>query len=246
MFPFLFQIFQRSEGDDSYVLLKDGYLLFAIVILLIVVVAAALMNRKDRNSNQRTVRLTVSAVSLALAFATSFFKVFELPFGGSITLFSMFFVCFVGYLYGPATGLLAAFAYSILQFLQSGGSYILTIPQVLLDYIFAFTALGIAGFFFKKKHGLLIGYIAGCLARGVFASLAGYLFWMEYMPENFPKSLSAVYPIVYNYSYILLEMILTIVVLMIPAVRKAVNTIAFEATRGRGGAVKATASEDNA
>ena len=142
----------------------------------------------------------------------------------------MFFVCFVGYLYGPSTGLTAAFAYGILQFLQSGGSYILSLPQVLFDYILAFAALGVAGFFYKNKNGLIIGFIAGCLARGVFASIAGYLYWMDYMPESFPKKLAMLYPIAYNYSYILIEMALTLVLLAIPSVRKAIKRIAFEAT----------------
>ena len=39
----------------------------------------------------------------------------------------------------------------ILQFLQSGGSYIPSLPQVLFDYILAFAALGVAGFFYKSK-----------------------------------------------------------------------------------------------
>ena len=173
--------------------------------------------------------MSVSAIAIALAFITSYIQVFKLPWGGSVTLFSMFFVCFVGYLYGPSTGLTAAFAYGILQFLQSGGSYILSLPQVLFDYILAFAALGIAGFFYKSKRGLIIGFIAGCIARGVFASIAGYLYWMDYMPESFPKKLAFLYPIAYNYSYILIEMVLTLVLLAIPSVQKAIKRISFEA-----------------
>ena len=43
------------------------------------------------------------------------------------------------------------------------------------------------------------------IARGAFHALGGYLYWMSYMPDNFPKSLTAIYPIVYNYSYLLAE-----------------------------------------
>ncbi len=63
------------------------------------------------------------------------------------------------------------------------------------------------------------------LCRGVFASLAGYLYWMEYMPEDFPKSLSAIYPVIYNYSYLLVEGILTVILISIPAVSKALNQV---------------------
>ena len=48
---------------------------------------------------------------------------------------------------------------------------------------------------------------------------------MDYMPENFPQSLAALYPIIYNYSYILLEGVLTLVVISIPAVAQGLNQI---------------------
>ena len=230
MVPFLFQFISRAD-DGSYVLEKGGYVVFGIAIFLLICIAAAIMSSKDKGDSRRAVRLSVSAISIALAFITSYIQLFKLPWGGSVTLFSMFFVCFVGYLYGPSTGITAAFAFGILQFLQSGGSYILSIPQVLFDYILAFAALGIAGFFYKAKKGLIIGYIAGCIGRGVFASIAGYLYWMDYMPESFPKKLAFLYPLAYNYSYILIEMAFTLVILSIPSVRKAIRRIAFEATR---------------
>lgn len=230
MVPFLFQFISRAD-DGSYVLEKGGYVVFGIAIFLLICIAAALMSGKDKGDSRRAVRLTVSAISIALAFITSYIQLFKLPWGGSVTLFSMFFVCFVGYLYGPSTGLTAAFAFGILQFLQSGGSYILSIPQVLFDYILAFAALGIAGFFYKSKNGLITGYIAGCIGRGVFASIAGYLYWMDYMPESFPKKLAFLYPVAYNFSYILIEMALTLVLLAIPSVRKSIKRIAFEATK---------------
>ena len=63
--------------------------------------------------------------------------------------------------------------------------------------------------------------MAAILARGAFHVLGGYLYWMSYMPENYPKSLSAIYPIVYNYSYILAEGVITLILISIPAVSKA-------------------------
>ena len=72
-------------------------------------------------------------------------------------MFSMLFVVLIGYWYGPQTGILAAFAYGILQFLQE--PYYLSFIQVCLDYLFAFSALGISGFFRDRPNGLLKGYI---------------------------------------------------------------------------------------
>ncbi len=169
-------------------------------------------------------QLAFSGIALALAFITSYIK-YEMPLGGSVTLFSMFFICYIGYLYGIRVGILTAFSYSILQFFQSGGGYFLTPFQTCCDYFFAFTALGIAGLWYGKKHGLTIGYIVACLLRGLFHTIGGYLYWMDYMPESFPQSLAAVYPIIYNYSYILIEMAITLVILSLPPVKKALGKV---------------------
>ena len=89
-----------------------------------------------------------------------------------------------------------------------------------------FAALGVAGFFGKKKNGLLIGSIVAVLARGFFHTLGGYLYWMDDMPENFPQSLKALYPIIYNYSYLLAEGVLTVILISLPPVKKALQTVA--------------------
>ncbi len=44
---------------------------------------------------------------------------------------------------------------------------------------------------------------------------------MSYMPDNFPQSLESVYPIVYNYSFLLAEALITMVVVSIPSVAAA-------------------------
>ena len=63
------------------------------------------------------------------------------------------------------------------------------------------------------------------IARIAFHSLGGYLYWMEYMPDNFPKNLSAIYPIAYNAAYIGVEAVLTLIVISIPAVNKALHQV---------------------
>ena len=58
-----------------------------------------------------------------------------------------------------------------------------------------------------------------------FHALGGYLYWMDYMPENFPQSLKSIYPIAYNYSYLLVEAVITVVIISIPAVAKGLNRV---------------------
>ncbi|MBE5882471.1 MAG: proton-coupled thiamine transporter YuaJ [Lachnospiraceae bacterium] len=208
--------------DGYFALTQAGYVALAILILIAMLLTAFVADKKQNTKKINARQLAFSGIALALAFITSYIK-YEMPMGGSVTLFSMFFICYIGYLFGIKVGILTAFSYSILQFIQSGGSYFLTPFQTCCDYFFAFTALGIAGLWYQKKHGLTIGYIVACLLRGLFHTIGGYMYWMDYMPESFPASLTAVYPIVYNYSYILIEMAITLVIINLPPVKKALD-----------------------
>jgi thiamine transporter len=143
----------------------------------------------------------------------------------------MFFIVFVGYLYGPGVGLAAGFIFGILELIQDGGTYMLTLFQVCCDYILAFTALGVSGFFKGKKNGLVIGYICAVIARGIFHVIGGYIYWMDYMPDNFPASLRAIYPICYNFAYLIPEAVLTVIVIMLPPVKKAIAGVRNMADR---------------
>lgn len=207
------------QEDGYYTLASAGYYVLIAVLLLALILSAIIVDRKQKNTKFSARRLAVCGVAIAMGFVLSYIKL-EMPYGGSVTAFSMFCICIIGYFYGIKAGLLSAIAYSILQFFQSGGSYMLSPLQVCCDYFFAFTALGITGFFYKKKDKFILAYFLAIMARGVFHTIGGYLYWMDYMPENFPQSLAALYPIIYNYSYILVEGIITIILLKIPAVNK--------------------------
>ncbi len=215
--------FSYSAEDGAWSLTSSGYVLSIIILVAVFVVGLAIVGKKAKMTARE---ITFAAMSIAIAFILSYIKIVQMPWGGAVTLLSMFFVTIVGYFYGPYVGLIAAFAYSMLEFIQDGGGYILSPIQVCMDYLFAFTALGVAGFFYKKKNGMVIGYICAIMLRGLFHSIGGYMFWMDYMPENFPQSLAAIYPIVYNYSYILAEGVITVILISIPAVRKGLDAIA--------------------
>ncbi len=200
-----------------------GYALFITAIILFMAAAAISPAKSGNPKKLSTKQLVFCAMAMALSFITSYLKLFSMPYGGSVTLFSMLFICLIGYWYGPGVGIMTGLAYGILQFLQE--PYVLSPFQVCCDYVLAFAGLGLAGLFHKSKNGLVKGYILGALVRGFFHTLGGYLYWMDYMPENFPQSLSALYPIIYNYSYILAEGILTLIVISLPPVAKALAQI---------------------
>lgn len=220
-------LFIQEEG--YYSLGTLCYYILIVVIIAALLLSAFITDRKQKTGKFSVKRLAICGVSLALAFVLSFIK-FEMPYGGSVTAFSMFCICIVGYFYGVKAGFLTALAYSVLQFFQSGSNYMLSPIQVCCDYFFAFTALGITGFFYKKKDKFILGYIIALFVRGLFHSIGGYLYWMDYMPENFPQNLAMLYPIIYNYSYIIIEGLVTILLLKIPAVSKMFKRLQALAT----------------
>ena len=189
-----------------------GYVITVIAGIILFFLAIYFAGKNSDKKKLTTRQLVFCAVAIALAFITSYLKIFKLPWGGSVTLCSMLFIVLIANWYGVGTGIMAGFAFGILQFIQE-------------PYILAFAALGLAGLFAKQSHGLLKGYIIAVIARGAFHSLGGYLYWMSYMPDNFPKSLTAVYPILYNYSYLLAEGIITVIIISVPAVSKALTQV---------------------
>ena len=198
-----------------------GYTLVAVaVFLLLIVISVFAGGRKKIGAKQ----LAYCSMALALAVVCSQIKLFRLPTGGSITLFSMLFVVLIGYWYGPVVGLLAGVTYGLLRLIL--GPYIVSLPQMLVDYPLAFGALGISGFFSDKKNGLLIGYIAAVLGRFFFAVLSGVIFFGMYAPEGMNPLL---YSISYNGFYLCAEGLLTLILLAVPAVRKAMMSVKLQA-----------------
>lgn len=208
-----------SLTDDGYALATGGYVAASVILAILLIAAAVAAGRKG-NRKMSTKQLVFCAMSVALACVASMLKVYEFPFGGSVTLFSMLFICLPGYFYGIGAGLLSAAAYGVLQFLL--GPYILMPVQVIVDYLLAFGALGLSGLFAKSKNGLVKGYIVGILGRYVFAVLSGWLFFGEYAWEGWG---ALPYSLAYNGAYIFTEGVITILILLIPAVSKAFSRV---------------------
>lgn len=215
----------NSWEENVFQLTKAGIITVIVLMVLLVLAAILLRPKKERTTKTATKQLVFSGVAMALAIVTSEIKFARLPMGGSITLFSMLFIVLIGYWYGAKAGLLTGFAYGLLQFVLDPVFY--SPVQLLVDYPLAFGALGLSGFFSKKKHGLLIGYIAGVLGRYFFAVLSGIIFFGHYAPEGTPVF---VYSLSYNATYIVPEAVVTLILLAIPAVAGAMKRVKIMAT----------------
>lgn len=210
----------NSWEENVFQLTVPGIITVAVLILLLLA-AAILFHSKEKSANNAKVatrQLVFSGAAMALAMVTSEIKFARLPFGGSVTLFSMLFIVLIGYWYGAKAGLLTGFAYGLLQFVINPVFY--SPWQLLVDYPLAFGALGLSGFFSNKRQGLLTGYIAGVLGRFLFTALSGGIFFRSYAPTQTPVGILT-YTLGYNASYIAPEAVITIILLAIPAVRNA-------------------------
>jgi thiamine transporter len=161
--------------------------------------------------------LTVCAMCIALAFALNQVALFRMPQGGSITPFSMFFIALAGYWLGPFWGILTGVSMGLLDY--ATGGYSIHIASMLLDYPVAFGLIGIAGFFRKMRFGLQIGFIVGVLGRFASVWLSGYLFWLEAAPGSMIGSA------IYNGTYIVPELLATLVIISLPAMVHAIDNV---------------------
>ena len=149
--------------------------------------------------------LTEGGIMVALATALSYLKLFELPQGGSVCIgmLPIFFYC-VRWGLGPG----------LLQLLFDG-AYAWGWTSMLLDYLVAFTVLGFAGLFARKKSGVFVGTVVGCILRFIVHFISGVTIYRIYEPvELFNTTFTNpyLYSAAYNGSYVAIDMVLCLVI----------------------------------
>ncbi len=203
---------------------------------------------KGNVMSTRTKRLTESAMLLAVAIVLELVsKMFipELPFGGQVTLASMLPVVLISWRHGVRWGLTAGVAYACIEMLLGartvaaafqpgafGDGVMLSnaLVMCLLDYLAAFTVLGLGGclrsHIRRPELSLMAGSLIALGARYLCHIGSGcllYAGWAEWFftQENFPAwgaalverlspaALGLTYSVVYNGMYMIPEMICT-------------------------------------
>jgi len=185
----------------------------AVIAVIVILLFLIMRGGKDKKTDVRA--LTVSALLIALATVLGQIKIFEMPQGGSVTLFSILPIVVCGYLLGTRRGVMAGFCVGLINLIF--GPYVIHPVQLLMDYPIAFGALGLSGLTRNTKNGLTKGYIIGIIGRYICAVLSGVIFFGAYAPEGFNAWTWSLW---YNLTYLAAEGILTIIVINIPAVKK--------------------------
>jgi thiamine transporter len=144
------------------------------------------------------------AVTVALGTVLSNIKVYQMPYGGSLTLASMVPLFLLSMRRGPYVGVFAGAVHGMVQLALQ--PYILTPIQVIIDYPLPFACIGLAGFFKKIP---LLGVVVGIAGRFLSHFVSGVVFWYMYTPEGMT---AVVYSAVYNGSYLIGELIISAIV----------------------------------
>ena len=172
------------------------------------------MANTQRSSHLQIRALCEGAIMIALAQALSYVKLYELPNGGSLTP-AMFPILLYALRWGLGRGLGAGFVFGLLQLIFDG-AYAWGWQSMLLDYLVAFTPLGLAGLFRGKAWGIFPGTVLGCAARFVVHYISGVTIYKIYEPTEVPGlgtfSSPALYSLVYNGSYMLPNMLLALAI----------------------------------
>ena len=167
-------------------------------------------------SYSKTRVLVECALMVAIGTVLANIKIFTMPNGGSVTLLSMLPFVLVSFRHGVKWGLFTGLVNGCLQMLL--GFYAPPAPgllplvgMILLDYVLAFMALGLAELFarpFKNRTvGVAVGTFAAGFLRFMCSFLSGVLVW-----GNLSDGLAAwTYSLTYNGSYMLPETLLTMV-----------------------------------
>ena len=204
----------------------------------------------------KTKRITESAMLLAVAIVLELVsKMFipEMPFGGQITLVSMLPIVLISYRHGVKWGLISGVAYALLEmaigaktvaaafqpgYFGDGVMLLNAFIMCILDYLVAFTALGLGGIFRNKIENkgtaLMCGSLVALGARYVAHIASGYILfagWAEWFftQDDFPawgaqlvasmspQGLGFLYSVVYNGMYMVPEIVITAVVALLLA-----------------------------
>ncbi len=188
--------------------------------------------------NSKLLPLVEGAVMIALATVLSFIRVYHLPWGGSITLLSMLPIAMYSIKHGVKKGLAAALVFSVIQLIQGiseglfgwGLTPVMLIACILLDYLLAYTVLGVAGIFRGKgAFGWVGGTVLALLLRFLCHFGSGVIIWKSFgeLWNGFSTDNTWLYSFLYNGSYMLPEIVFTaigaFILFRIPQIRRLIE-----------------------
>lgn len=163
--------------------------------------------------HQRLLTVLEAAGCIALAYALSFFKFKIWPEGGSIDIVMVPLLVYA-WRRGAGWGVAAGLIFGTIKCFYAGG-FAWGWQSILLDYMVAYGAVGLGGLLRKARHGLPLGAVLGSACRFAVHFFSGVTIYKILEPTEFAGTTFSnpiFYSIVYNGSYMLVNLILAAVV----------------------------------
>ena len=158
----------------------------------------------------KTRMIAEAGVAIAIAQVLSFITLFHMPQGGSIKAASLVPLMIFAYRWGGTRGILAGVVYGVLHFLLGFKSSIHYL-SIILDYLVAYGAIGVCGYFKDNIIGLVSGSIVAIALRWFASVTSGAVVFASYAPQG---QNPWIYSMIYNASYMVPDGILNISVLL--------------------------------
>lgn len=158
----------------------------------------------------KTRMIAEAGVAIAIAQVLSFITLFHMPQGGSIKAASLVPLMIFAYRWGGTRGILAGVVYGVLHFLLGFKSSIHYL-SIILDYLVAYGAIGVCGYFKDNIIGLVSGSIVAIALRWFASVTSGAVVFASYAPQG---QNPWIYSMIYNASYMVPDGILNIIVLL--------------------------------
>lgn len=186
---------------------------------------------QNQKTKQNIKKIALCGVMIALGTVLSFIKVYEPPLGGGVTVLSMVPVAFLSCMLGVKWGFAASFSYSLIQLFASMGEVFgwgltpgAVVATLLVDYVLAYTVLGISGIFAKKGvWGIVAGVAIATFLRFLCHFFTGVYIFDIWAPDSWNNIW--LYSLCYNGGYMLPEIILTCVGTALLAKTKAIQKL---------------------
>ncbi len=165
-----------------------------------------------------------SSIMIAFATVLSMLKLVDMPYGGSVTAASMLPIVIVSYRHGLGMGLGSGLVFAVIQqllglnTLSYAVNWQAAVAIIIIDYILAFTVIGLGGIFKGKFSSLYpslpksqsaeigLGVVSVCILRYICHTIAGATVWAGL---SIPSEAALVYSLGYNATYMLPETIVT-------------------------------------
>lgn len=167
------------------------------------------------NGKKKALVMCECAIMIALAAVLSFVKILDLPYGGSVTAFSIVPIVIISYRHGVKWGLLSGFVFSLIQLIQDASnlsyatSFWAAVTIILFDYVIAFTVIGLAGCLRNKvsnpSASVVAGTVGACALRYICHVISGCTVWAG---VSIPTTDGLLYSLSYNATYMIPETVI--------------------------------------